>query len=140
MNKIVTYNDLLRQEEQLDALLKAQRELLQYDVQQLKKSLEPAKAALSLISKVTTREKGNLLLTETANSLIDLVVKRIILNKAGWLTRLTVPFFVKNMSSHYISDHKNQWFKKIFSWFTHKNGNGHAAPEDHAYDSEKDSK
>jgi hypothetical protein len=134
MNKIATYKDLQQQEEQLEALLKAQRELLTYDFQQLKNELKPAKAALSMISKVTTREKGNLILTDTANNLIDLVVKRIILNKAGWLTRLTVPFFLKNVSSHYIADHKNEWFKKLFSWISHRNGNGKSSSKEQKHD------
>src|SRR5687767_13784308 len=127
-NKIRTYQDLVRQEEQLEELLKAQKELLAQDFRELKEGLKPATAALSMLSKITTREKGSFLLNQGANSLIDLVVKKIILAKAGWLTRLTVPFFIKNVSSHVIADKKEKWMDKLFSWIRHKNGNGKAAP------------
>jgi hypothetical protein len=129
--KINTYGDLLRQEEQLEELLKAQKELLVYDLREIKEHLKPASAALSFISKVTTREKGSFLVNESANKLIDLVVKKLILGKAGWLTRLTVPFLIKNYSSHFIADHKDDWTEKLFSWFSHKNGKGKAAPQEY---------
>lgn len=122
IKKINTYEDLLRREEQLEELLKAQKELLVNDLKEIKEQLKPASAALSFISKVTTREKGSFLLNEGANKLIDIVVKKIILGKAGWLARLTVPFFIKNYSSHFIADHKDGWTEKIFSWFSQKNG------------------
>ena len=127
-NKITSYQDLLRHEEQLELLLKAQKELLVEDFRQLKEEMKPAKAALSFFSRVTTREKGNFFIGEGINKLVDLVVKKLILAKAGWLTRLTVPFLIKNYSSHVIADHKDQWIQKLFSWLGHKNGNGKAEP------------
>ncbi|NOT51278.1 MAG: hypothetical protein HOP10_08380 [Chitinophagaceae bacterium] len=129
--KISTYGDLLRQEEQLEELLKAQKELLVYDLREIKEQLKPASAALSFISKITTRDKSNFLLNAGGNKLIDLVVKKLILGKAGWLTRLAVPFFLKNYSSHFIADHKDDWTEKLFSWFGQKNGKGKAAPQEY---------
>ncbi len=127
--KINNYEDLLRHEEQLEELLKAQKELLVADFQQLKEDLKPARAALSLVSKITTRDKSNFFLDMGANKLIDVVVKKFLLRNAGWLTRLTVPFFLKNVSSHVIADHKEGWMQKLFSWISRKNGNGKAAPK-----------
>lgn len=127
--KINTYGELLHREEQLEELLKAQKELLALDLQELKETLQPAAAAVSFVSKLTTRDKSNFLLNTGIDKLIDLVVKKLILGKAGWLTRLTVPFFLKNYSSHFIADHKDEWLEKLFAWTGDKNGNGKAAPE-----------
>lgn len=129
--KINNYNDLLLREKQLEELLKAQKELLVLDLQQLKEEIKPATAAISFVSKITTRDKSNFFLNAGANKLIDLVVKKLVLGKAGWLTRLTVPFFIKNYSSHIIADHKEEWLEKLFTWTSHKNGkeNGKAAPQ-----------
>jgi len=137
MTKINTYQDLLRHEEQLEELLKAQKELLVEDFHQLKEEMKPAQAALSFISKITTREKGNFFIGQGMNKLIDLVVKKLVLAKAGWLTRLTVPFFIKNYSSHIIASHKDQWIEKLFSWLGHTNGNGKAEAA-RAYEKETD--
>jgi len=130
MNKgIHTYDDLIREKQQLEVLLQAQKELIVYDLGQIKKELEPAATALNFLGRITTRDKSNLLLSEGANKVIDLVFKKLILARAGWLTRLTVPFLIKNYSSHFITENKQAWMKKLFSWVSHKNGKAKAAPE-----------
>ena len=120
MNKrIQTYDDLVKRKKQLEVLLDAQKELIKYDFQEVKVQ---AKHALSGAGKAFTRDTSNMLLTSGANRLIDIVIKNVLLSRAGWVMRLVVPFFLKNFSSHYIADHKNQWFRKLFSWIGHKNG------------------
>ena len=64
------------------------------------------------------------MLTTAADTVIDLVLKRIVLSKAGWFARLVVPFFMKNFSSHVIADNKDKIFNKLFSWFGKKKANG----------------
>ena len=120
MNKrIQTYDDLVKRKKQLEVLLEAQKELIKYDFEEVKVQ---AKTALSGAGKAFTRDTSNMLLTSGANRLIDVVIKNVLLSRAGWVIRLVVPFFLKNFSSHYIADHKNQWFRKLFSWIGHKNG------------------
>ena len=132
MNKVIrTYDDLLREEKHLEELLQAQKELLIYDFNQLKEELRPATTALTFFSRIVTRDKNNLLVNGGVNEIIDLVVRKLLLSRAGWLTKLSVPFFIKNYSSHFIADHKDQLVEKLFSWISHKNGNGKAAPETH---------
>ena len=125
-NRIRTYEDLLKEEQQLEELLKTQKEILALDVKQIKSELQPAVMAINFIAKLTYREKNNVLLTEGVNSIIDLVVKKFILRKAGWLTRLTVPYFLKNYASNFVAEHKDQIIDKLFPWFTHKATNGKA--------------
>ena len=120
MNKrIKTYDDLVKQKQQLELLLEAQKELIKYDFQEVK--IE-TRAALAGAGKAFTRDTSNLLITAGTNKLIDAVIKNVLLSRAGWVMRLVIPFFLKNFSSHYIADHKNSWFKKLFAWVGHKNG------------------
>ena len=125
--QIKTYEDLLKEKQQLELLLKAQKELIVADIYDLKNELKPALNAISFLGKIATRDKGDILITGAANQLIDLVFRKLILARTGWITRLVVPFFIKNYSSHFIGDHKKEWVKKLFSWIGHKNSNGQAA-------------
>ena len=124
--QIKTYQDLLKEKEQLELLLKAQKELIVADIHDIKNDLRPAIDAVSFLGKIATRDKSDILITGAANQLIDLVFTKLILARTGWITRLVVPFFIKNYSSHFIGDHKNEWMKKLFSWIGHKNSNGQA--------------
>ena|SRR5829696_7749719 len=121
--KIRSYDDLEREEELLEELLQAQKQLVQLDIQQLKAQLKPAHAALQIFSKITTADKHNPLLTQGANTAIDFILKKVVLARAGWITKILVPLVVKNYSSHYIADHKQDIVQKIFSLFSgNKNG------------------
>lgn len=125
--KIKSYNDLEREEQLLEELLETQKKLVQLDIQVLKQQLKPATAALQFFSKITTVDKSNLLLNEGANSIIDLVLKRGLLARSGWITKLLIPFFVKNYSSHLISDNKDGIMQKLFSIIGGKNGKSKTA-------------
>ena len=116
--KIRSYDDLEKEEELLEELLQAQKELVQLDIANLKAQLKPATAALQIFSKITSADKTNPLLTAGANTAIDLILKKFILGKAGWLTKMLVPMVVKNYSSHFIADHKQDFVQKIFSLFS----------------------
>ena len=125
---VKTYKDLEEEKIKLQSLLKAQRELIHEDVMELKEELRPMGDALSFIGRLTTKDRTNALLTEGSDRLIDFVVKRLILGRSGWLTRLLVPFFMKNYSSHFLADHKDQLIDAIKSFFTPQK-NGQQAPE-----------
>ena len=112
---IRTYEDLLIEKHKLQELLNAQRELIQHDIQDLNKSVKPVLNSVSFLGKFTTRSNSDLLLGSTTNTLIDLLVKRVFLAKAGWMKRLLIPFVLKNISSHYIADHKSDLRSKLLS-------------------------
>lgn len=129
-NRINSYNDLLEEQERLRALLKVQKEVIRQDFREIKQDLAPVKKAFSFIGKLTTRETGNPLLTGTANTVIDLVIRRFLLARSGWLIKLLVPALVKNYSSHVIDDNKNSILRKILSFFGKgKKKNGPEKPE-----------
>jgi len=119
--KIMSYEDLEREEQLLEELLRTQKQLIQLDIQVMRDQLKPAGMALQFFNKVTTVDKSNLLLNEGANKAIDFVLNKFIFANSGWVTKFIVPFFVKNYSSHLIGD-KGNIVGKIFSIFGRKNG------------------
>ena len=121
---IRTYEDLLEEKARLELLLSAQKELVRQDINQLKQELAPVKSAISIIGKIVTKDNRSWILTTAADTIIDLVVKRMVLAKAGLVTKLVVPFFMKNFSSHVIADNKDKILSKLSSWFGKKSDNG----------------
>jgi hypothetical protein len=120
--KIRSYEDLEKEEQLLEELLRAQKQLIQLDVQVLRNQMKPATMALQFFNKITTVDKSNLLLNEGANKVIDLLLNKFILARSGWITKFLVPIFLKNYSSHLIGDNKLNIAEKVFSLFGRKNG------------------
>ena len=123
MNKqFNSYNELLKEKQQLEILLQAQKQVIHYDIQELKLQLQPIKEAVEIIKKFTTKDKTNLLLTIGSDIAINTLVKKFILGRAGWITKTVVPYFLKNYSSHFLAEQKEKWFDKLIIWLSHRNG------------------
>jgi hypothetical protein len=134
--KIRSYEDLEREEQLLEELLRTQKQLIQLDIQIVRNQLKPASMALQFFNKITTVDKSNLLLNEGASKAIDFVLNKFVLARSGWITKFLVPFFLKNYSSHLIGDNKTNIVEKIFSLFGRKNprlpdGQGNANTSSH---------
>ncbi|MCR6720019.1 MAG: hypothetical protein NVV59_06885 [Chitinophagaceae bacterium] len=117
-SRINTYQDLIVEKHRLEALLKAQRELIRADVQELKQELAPVQNAIKFVGKLAKRDMSNPIMTSLSDTAIDLVLRKGLLARAGWLTKLAIPFVTKNLSSHFLSDNKEALFSKIVGWFT----------------------
>lgn len=117
---IDTYEDLMLEKARLKTLFKAQKELIREDINEIKEELAPVKKAISIAGKLTTKESGNFLLNATSNTAIDLVVKKFLLARSGWLMKIVVPFLLKNYSSHVIDENKGTIMNRIFSFFGKK--------------------
>jgi len=122
MNRTIrTYDDLLREKQRLTALLQAQKELVRQDVQAIKQELVPVQKAIEWAGRLTTRDRNNVLLTGVSDFLVDVIVKKGLLARAGWITRIAIPFIAKNLSSHLLADYKDVLLAKLASWLS-KNG------------------
>ena len=139
---IRTYEELLEEKARLKLLLTAQKELVRQDIKQIKMELAPVRSAISMVGKLTTKENKYDIFTIAADTIIDLVVRRMVLAKAGFLTKLAVPFFMKNFSSHVIADNKDKIISKLSSWFGKKKVNGKEAiskeEKDHLAEEQED--
>ena len=128
--RFTSYKELLEEKQQLEVLLQAQKQLIRYDVEEIKLKLQPVRNVLEFVKKITTRDRSNLLLDLGSDIAINSLVKNFILSRAGWLTKLIVPFFVKNYSSHFIAEQKDKWLEKLKDWLGHKNGKEHHSEEE----------
>ena len=129
--RIQTYKDLLEEKVRLEALLKIQKEILHQDIEEIKQELAPLRSAASFVSKLVAKKDSNFFLDAGISTLVNVGVKKLLLSRAGWVTRLIVPFVIKNFSSNFVAENKNAIMKKLFSWIGKKNANGVAKQPDH---------
>jgi hypothetical protein len=136
---IKTYDDLLAEKQRLQALLHSQKQVIRQDIDELKQELLPVKTAINFVGKLTTQDHSNPLISGTFNTVIDLLMRKVVLARAGWFTKFIIPYFIKNFSSHVIDEKKDDILRKVFSLFkkkkkddnTHKaNGKMHPVEED----------
>ena len=132
-NDIRTYEDLLEEKARLKLLLSAQKDLVRADINDIKQELIPVRKALGVVGKFTSRENRNSMLTLAADTAIDMLVRRVFLAKAGFFTRMIVPFIMKNFSSHVIAENKEKILSKIASLFGKAKENGTAPHADFSY-------
>ena len=130
--QIRTYDDLLEEQARLKMLFSAQRELVRQDINEIKLELMPVRKAISVIGKFATRDNRAQLITSFADTMIDIGLRKLIFSKAGFLTKLILPFIMKNFSSHVIADNKDKIISKLSSLFgrKHENGKVPVSPED----------
>ncbi len=132
MNKpLHTYDELLQRRAILENLLQTRRELIRLDIEELKASVTPLLDTVNSVSRFVTGNKKAGLLGFGASTLVDMLVKKVLLPGSGWLSKLVIPFFVRNYTSHFIASHQDEWMKKLSEWISSSNGNGrqHMAQE-----------
>ena len=115
---IKTYEDLLQEEQRLVQVLKSKEVLIREDVAGIGESLKPLGKVFSFLNRMATRDHTGPLANFGIDFGIDVLVRKILLARAGWFTKIFVPFLVKNYSSHIISEeHRTNLAKKIQNIF-----------------------
>jgi hypothetical protein len=130
--KYRTYDELVKHKNELDLLLRAQKELIIADLKMLQAEMKGPRAAFSFASRLMTKKKTNPILNIGVNRVVDVLFNKVLLARYGWITRTLVTFFAKNYSSHLVSNvekNKIPVLNKIFSWLKPRHTNGKAAPE-----------
>lgn len=131
MSSIRTYEDLEAEEKRLQALLYSHRENIKDSFTTFKHSLNPFAQAANTARKLFSRDKSNPLMLAGVGLGVDVLLRRFLLAKAGWFTKIVVPFFIKNYSTHFIKDYrKNKFFQKIGSFFKQSKNEVKDAAED----------
>ena len=116
--KISSYQDLLEEEQRLMSQIRSHEVLIKEDVAGIGESLKPLGNVVSFLNKLATRDHTGPLTNFGIDFGIDVIVRKLILAKAGWFTKILVPFFIKNYSSHIISEeHRTNLAKKVQSIF-----------------------
>ena len=122
-NKIQTYHDLVEEKKRLEALLIVNKEQISTNWVEMKQEFEPVNNIIGFFGKLTTRDKSNPLVNMGIDVAGDLVLRKFLLARAGWATRLVIPYLVKNYSSNVLVDKGRSLFQRIRQWLrTDKNG------------------
>jgi len=108
MSSIKTYADLEAEKLRLTALLRNHEEAIKADVANVREGLQPINNALHVINKFATRDNRVPAMNFGLEMGIDLLVRRVLLGRAGWFTKIVVPYVVKNYTSHFLGDEKKQ--------------------------------
>lgn len=122
-NQITSYKELLQEKARLKALLAEQELLIKEDWQLIKEDLKPFVVAGDTVRKLFTRKAGITAAQLGINLLADGFVKKVLLSRTGWITRIIVPFLIKNYGS-YLVDEPEKILHKIKTLFG-KNGKMH---------------
>jgi hypothetical protein len=105
IRRITNYNELQEEKERLSHLLKVQGQQVKQDIDEIKEELKPVGNALSTAALFISRStKGNALANLGINIGVDVLIKKLILSRAGWITRNLVPYLVKNYASHIVEE------------------------------------
>ena len=122
--KIKSYDDLLEEKQRLEQLLASKKEQISADWLDVKREFEPVNNVFAFLGKFTKRDKSNPLLNAGLNIAGDLVLRRYLLARFGWVTRAVVPILLKNYSSNVFADKGRSLVHKIKHWFRSRR-NGH---------------
>ncbi|HVG40504.1 MAG TPA: hypothetical protein VM888_02740 [Chitinophagaceae bacterium] len=116
--KIKTYEDLEKEKQRLINLLKDHEDAIKVDIAGVREGLKPFGNAMKVVNKMATRDNTAPILNFGLEMGIDVFVRRFLLARAGWLTKIVVPFIVKNYSSHIIGEEKREkLIKKVKNFF-----------------------
>lgn len=85
-------------------------------VQAIQQELNPARQALGVVKDVFARPRKGLLYVGVGIG-VDLLLRRRLLKKAGWLPRLVVPFLVQNAAANVIQRNSTSFLEKGLKWF-----------------------
>jgi hypothetical protein len=118
--QITNYKELLEEKARLQALLVEQKKQISADWEDIKEDLKPSVMVASTIRKLFSRKAGSAIATLGINLFADGFIKKVLLSKTGWLSRLVVPSLVKNYASHLFEEPEKivEKIKHLFS----KNG------------------
>jgi hypothetical protein len=112
MSRIKTYEDLEAEEKRLQALLNSQKESIKDSIAATKEAMNPVKKAVDSTKKFFVRDKSNPILQFGVDMGVDVLIRRFLLARAGWFTKIVIPYFIRNYSSNLVQKFKELKFYK----------------------------
>lgn len=112
---------MCEERERLKNLLVLQKQHIVENWNGVKEELSPVQNVFGAIGKMAKGNKSNPVVNLGLKLAGDIFLKNFVLAKAGWVTKLAVPFVVKNYSSHVLADKGRTFFSKLGKLFSHKN-------------------
>lgn len=99
MTKINNYTELVAERKRIEQELAIQKAQINDEIQEIKDNLKPVTGLLSFFNTSKKQSLKSSAIQVGANIGIDVLLRNTILGKAGWLTRLILPFVAKKISS-----------------------------------------
>ena len=121
MNKITTYEELLREKERLQLELEVHKSAVKTHVTELKKKLNPVKNVIRFFSNFAAPPQTTTLVGTGLGLSLELLIRKMFFAKTGWITRMVGPILLKNFSANMLKKNKDTLVKKVKSFF-HTNG------------------
>ena len=97
---ITTHKDLLLEKERLQALLEAQKELIELDLNGLKSDLKPASNMISFIGSFKKKTASNPLLGIAVGLSTDMLMRKLLFKRAGWAVKTVLPFVMRRVTTN----------------------------------------
>jgi hypothetical protein len=118
--KISTYEELLQEEQRLTAQLSSYKELIKDDIDGIKQGLNPFKQVAKTVRSLFTRDDNGPLLNFGMNFGLDIFLRKILLGRASWITKVVVPYVIKNYASHLVTEDQRKNVARSVSKFLTK--------------------
>jgi hypothetical protein len=123
MTKITTYEDLLKERERLQLQLEVHKAAINLHVEEIKSKLSPIQNIIRFVSNFTAPPANNSLVGTGLGLSLEVLIRRVLFSKTGWITRMVGPILLKNFSANMIRKNKDTLISKVKSFF-HVNGKG----------------
>lgn len=113
--KIQNQDDLRAERTRLNNQIQVAKAKMRNEFTAIKTELNPARQAVGVIGDIfTAPQKG--LLNMGIGLGVDTILRRGLLSRAGWVTKLIVPFLVRNVASNYISKNRESVVENLLGW------------------------
>jgi hypothetical protein len=104
--RIVTFNDLLEEEQRLVMEVKRNKARITEDFNIVKAKLQPANQALSFMNKLTGAKGQPGFLSHGVDIALDLLSKKYLFRRSNWLVTLAGSYLVRGISQLFLSKAK----------------------------------
>jgi hypothetical protein len=102
MTKISNYEELVVERMRIQQELSLQKSQINEEIREIKDKLKPVTGLLSFFNSSKKQSFKSTAMQVGANIGIDVLLRNTLLGKAGWITRLILPFVAKKLSSKVI--------------------------------------
>ena len=111
MTRISNYEELRLEKNRLQQQLILQKAQIRDELNTIKERLEPLFYVASLLGIFQSKTSKGSILKMGAKAGVEILAHQTLVSKAGWLTKLVVPFMLKGVTSGLIDKIKN---RKLF--------------------------
>lgn len=122
MMKINSYADLKIEQKRLLQRKEVLETEIITDFEKFKEELEPLSSFTKGVGNILV-SKNNGILGNSLGSIANFITKNVLLKNSGFITRLIVPYLVKNSTSSLVENNKSKivdWVGNVFSKFAGK--------------------